>query len=127
MEKSITFSVTDDDYNQLKSLAKKQGMTLAEFVKFFLLLLTNNNSLLAPLKSADVKKNLEDSLQNVSDLLEKQQRFLDLALRSIYSTQLTLEGQFKKYRKEAAKELEKDFERISLMVNVAKSKKTQKS
>ena len=118
-EKNITISVSDDEYTQLYTLAKKSSMSLRDFVRSMAVLFTDNNDLLEKLNNPDVKKTLEEDLQKMAGQLEKQQQLVDLLLRSIYSTQLSLEGQFIKYRKEAAKELKKDMDRISYMVKSA--------
>lgn len=88
-----------------------------DFLKSLVSLFTDNKSLQETVASTDAKNNLEEKLDYISKLLIQKQHFIDLFLRSIYSTQLRLEGQFKKYRIEAAKELEKDFDRISIIVN----------
>jgi uncharacterized protein (DUF1778 family) len=116
-EKSITFRVSDDEYTQLYSLAKENNMSLRDFIKSLAVLFTDNKETLETLENAEIKKALEEDLQKMADRLEKQQHFIDLLLRSIYSTQLSLEGQFIKFRKEAAKELKKDMDRISYIVN----------
>jgi len=116
-EKSITIRVSDDEYTQLYSLAKENNMSLRDFIKSLAVLFTNNKEAIEALENTDVRKELEDDLQKMAVRLEKQQQFIDLLLRSIYSTQLSLEGQFIKYRKEAAKELKKDMERITYIVN----------
>jgi hypothetical protein len=121
-EKSITFRVTDDEYAQLSALAKTHKKSLPTFVKSLAVLFTDNKELFRSLENPAIKKGLEDDLQSMAEQLQQQQKFIELLLRSIYSTQLRLEGQFKKYRKEAAKELEKDFGRISLMVNSVSAK-----
>jgi predicted CopG family antitoxin len=118
-EKNITISVSDEEYTQLYALAKKSSMSLRDFVRSLAVLFTDNNDLLEKLNNPDVKKTLEEDLQKMAAQLEKQQQFVDLLLRSIYSTQLSLEGQFIKHRKEAAKELKKDMDRISYMVKSA--------
>ena len=118
-EKNITISVSDEEYTQLYALAKKSNMSLRDFVRSMAVLFTDNNDLLEKLNNPDVKKTLEEDLQKMAAQLEKQQQLVDLLLRSIYSTQLSLEGQFIKYRKEAAKELKKDMDRISYMVKSA--------
>lgn len=122
-KKIISVSVTDDEYAQLKALAKTHQMEPDDFIKSLSLLFIDNKSLYESISNIEAKKNLEDELLKVSNQLEKKQRFIDLLLRSIYSTQMRLEGQFKKYRLEASKELEKDFERISIIVDAAKAKK----
>jgi len=122
-EKSITFRVTDDEHAQLSALAKTHKKSLPDFIKSLAVIFTENKEIFNSLDNPDIKKKLEGDLQSMASELEQQQRFIDLLLRSIYSTQLRLEGQFKKYRKEAAKELEKDFGRISLMVNSPKTEK----
>ena len=116
-EKSITFRVSDAEYAQLYSLAKESNMSLRDFIKSLAVLFTDNKEILETLENADIKKALEEDLQKMASRLEKHQHFIDLLLRSIYSTQLSLEGQFVKSRKEAAKELKKDMDRISYMVN----------
>jgi hypothetical protein len=116
-EKSITVRLSDDEYRQLYSLAKENNMSLRDFIKSLAVLFTNNKDVIETLDDAEVKKTLEEDLQKMAIHLEKQQQFIDLLLRSIYSTQLSLEGQFIKFRKEAAKELKKDMDRISYMVN----------
>ncbi len=115
--KNITINVTEDEYSQLSALAKTHQKSVPDFLKSLAVLFTDNKEIINSLENPDVKNGLEKDLQLMSEQLQQQQKFTDLLLRSIYSTQLRLEGQFKKYRKEAAKELEKDFGRISLMVN----------
>ena len=92
-------------------------MSLRDFIKSLAVLFTSNKEVMETLENAEVKKTLEEDLQKMAIQLEKKQQFIDLLLRSIYSTQLSLEGQFIKFRKEAAKELKKDMDRISYMVN----------
>ena len=116
-EKNISIRVSDDEYTQLIALAKENNMSLRDFIRSMAVLFTNNKEVIETLENAEVKKSLEDDLQKMATRLEKQQQFIDLLLRSIYSTQLSLEGQFIKFRKEAAKELKKDMDRISYMVN----------
>ena len=122
-EKSITVRVTEDEFVQLEVLANAHDMNVQEFVTSMSTLLTNNKTLLEKISDPDAKNNLEDELKTISVALEQKRQHVDLLLRSIYSTQLRLEGQFKKYRKEAAKELEKDFERISLMIGSMPAKR----
>jgi len=116
-EKSITIRVSDEEYTQLYSQAKENNMSLRDFIKSLAVLFTDNKEVKEALENTDVRKALEDDLQKMAVRLEKQQQFIDLLLRSIYSTQLSLEGQFIKNRKEAAKELKKDLDRISYIVN----------
>ena len=116
-EKSITIRVSDDEYTQLYALAKENNMSLRDFIRSMAVLFTENKDILGKINNPDVKKSLENDLQKMAGRLEKQQQFIDLLLRSVYSTQLSLEGQFIKFRKEAAKELKKDVDRISYMVN----------
>ena len=116
-EKNISFRVSDDEYTQLYALAKENNMSLRDFIRSMAVLFTDNKDVIETLENTEVKKSLEDDLQIMATRLEKQQQFIDLLLRSIYSTQLSLEGQFIKFRKEAAKELKKDMDRISYMVN----------
>ena len=118
----ISVVVSSDEYNQLKALAQLQNMDLNNFIRSFLLVFIDDKDILGSISGIEAKIKLEDELQKIAQKLEKKQRFTDLLLRSIYSTQLRLEGQFKKYRLEASKELEKDFERISMIVDSAKTK-----
>lgn len=117
MEKSITVRFTNEEYTQLFALAKKNKMSLQNFIKSMAILFTDNNDLLAKINNPEIKKSLENDLKIMAGQLEKKQKFVDLLLRSIYSTQLSLEGQFIKSRKEAAKELKKDVDRIKYMVS----------
>ncbi len=121
-DKSITLRVTDDEYAQLFALAKTHKKSLPDFIKSLAELFTDNKEVFKNLENPDVKNKLESDLQSMAERLQTQQKFIDLLLTSIYSTQLRLEGQIKKYRKDAAKELEKDFGRISLMVNSASAR-----
>ena len=59
---------------------------------------------------------LEKDLEKISTSLDKSKRMIELLQRSVYSTALKLESQFKKSRIEAAQELEKDLERIEYLV-----------
>ncbi len=121
--KKITITLSEDEYNQLELLAKKHKMKVRDFVTIMSTLLTSNKNLLKIINSPDVKKTLELDLKYISSLLEIKQKHIQLLLRSIYSTQLRVEGQIKKYRLEAAKELEKDFDRISMILDSEFSKK----
>lgn len=123
MDKSITFNLSENEFSKLETLAKTQQKSLSEFVRSMALLFTGPNEVVKDVDSSEIKKNFESDLQFMAEQLQKQQQFIDLLLRSIYSTQLRLEGQFKKYRKDAAKELEKDFRRISLIIDSTPSKK----
>lgn len=116
-EKSITFQISDEAYKQLYNLAKTSELSLPEFIKSFALLFIDNKSFLKHFSIEDSKNYFEDDLQKMAKQLENKRQFIDLILRSIYSTQLRLEVQFKKYRKEAEKELNKDIDRITLMVD----------
>lgn len=121
-EKSITFQISDEAYKQLYNLAKTSELSLPEFIKSFALLFIDNKSFLKHFSIEDSKNYFEDDLQKMAKQLENKRQFIDLILRSIYSTQLRLEVQFKKYRKEAEKELKKDVDRITLMVDSSGSK-----
>ena len=116
-KKNVAVSLTQDEFDQLKKLSATHNMEPEDFLKSLVSLFTDNKSLQETVASTDAKNNLEEKLDYISKLLIQKQHFIDLFLRSIYSTQLRLEGQFKKYRIEAAKELEKDFDRISIIVN----------
>lgn len=116
-EKSITFQISDEAYKQLYNLAKTSKLSLPEFIKSFALLFTDNKAFLKHFSIEDSNNYFEDDLQKMAKQLENKRQFIDLILRSIYSTQLRLEVQFKKYRKEAEKELNKDIDRITLMVD----------
>ena len=118
-EKSITFKISDKEYSKLYDLAKAEGMNLRDFIKYLALLFTDKKSILDDINPKGHKNAFEDDLQNVAQKLEKKQQFIDLLLRSVYSTQLRLEGQLKKHRKEAEKELKKDLDRISLIVETS--------
>ena len=115
-EKSITIKISDEEYSQLYELAQSSNMNLRDFIKSLAILFTDNKSVLDDINPDDPKKDFEDRLQNLAQQLEKKQQYIDLLLRSVYSSQLRLEGQIKKHRKEAEKELKKDIDRISLMV-----------
>lgn len=121
-EKSITIKISDEEYAQLYDLAQTANMNLRDFLKSMAFLFTDNKSILDEINLNDPKKTFENSLQKIAQKLEKKQQFIDLLLRSVYSSQLRLEGQIKKHRKEAEKELKKDIERISLMVESSSDK-----
>lgn len=116
-EKSITIKISDEEYSQLYDLARAGNMSLRDFIKSLATLLTDNKSIIDDITPNHSKKAFEDDLQNIAQILEKKQHFIDLLLRTVYSSQLRLEGQIKKHRKEAEKELKKDIDRISLIVD----------
>lgn len=116
-EKSVTVNLTNEEYSQLYRLAQSANISLRDFIRSLAILFTDNKSILDDIEPNDSKKAYEEDLQKIARQLEKKQQFLDLLLRSVYSSQLRLEGQLKKQRKEAEKELKKDLERISLMVD----------
>jgi len=112
-EKNISINISKKQYAQLNAFANALNIETDVFIKKMALLFTDSE---IPVSDSEGRNDLEKNMELMANQLQKNQKFNDLLLRSIYSTQLRLEGQIKKYKKEASKELDKDFERISLII-----------
>jgi len=115
--KRISFEVSAPIYKEIEELARQHNMPVHKFAEYMTRMFNLSVEDLAPLDISKAKNNLERDLKIMSVNLEKQQHLLELVLRSIYSSLMRLESQFKQQRIEAADELEKDFERIALFVD----------
>ncbi len=113
----IKFDVPDEAYRALEQLALAHGMDVNAYSEYMTRLLTYSIKDIVQLDLANAKTRVEADLKELSVDLENERRHINLLLRSINNTLLRLEGQFKKQRIEAAREIEKDFERISYLVN----------
>ncbi|MBN1409037.1 MAG: hypothetical protein JW956_14655 [Calditrichaceae bacterium] len=120
--KLLNLRISESEYEAIKELANEREMTVSQYIRYmatiFLPFDLNRDFLHTP----SYKKRLEKDLDKISASLDKSKRTIELLQRSVYSTALKLESQFKKLRIEAAQELEKDLERIDYLV---KSEDTQ--
>lgn len=114
--KLLNLRISETEYEAIKELAAERGMTISEYIRYmatiFIPFDINRDFLHNPIH----KKQLEKDLEKISGNLEKSKRVIELLQRSVYSTALKIESQFKKIRIEAAQELEKDIDRIDLLV-----------
>lgn len=114
---TIKFDVQDEAYHALEKMALAHGMDVNAYSEYMARLLTYSIKDIVQLDLTNAKTRVEADLKELSVDLENERRHINLLLRSINNTLLRLEGQFKKQRIEAAREIEKDFERISYLVN----------
>ena len=114
---TIKFDVPDEAYRALEKMALAHGMDVNAYSEYMSRLLTYSIKDIVQLDLTNAKTRVEADLKELSVDLENERRHINLLLRSINNTLLRLEGQFKKQRIEAAREIEKDFERISYLVN----------
>jgi G:T-mismatch repair DNA endonuclease (very short patch repair protein) len=114
--KLLNLRISETEFEAIKELAAERDMTISEYIRYmatiFIPFDINRDFLHNPIH----KKQLEKDLEKISENLEKSKRVIELLQRSVYSTALKLESQFKKIRIEAAQELEKDIDRIDLLV-----------
>jgi len=122
--KLLNLRISESEYEAIRELANERAMTVSQYIRYmatiFLPFDLNRDFLHTP----SYKKRLEKDLEKISASLDKSKRVIELLQRSVYSTALKLESQFKKTRIEAAQELEKDLERIDYLV---KSEETKSS
>ena len=120
----LNLRISESEYEAIRKLAAEREMTISKYIRYmatiFLPFDLNRDFLHTP----SYKKRLENDLEKISASLDKSKRIIELLQRSVYSTALKLESQFKKIRIEAAEELEKDLERIDYLV---KSEETESS
>ena len=114
--KLLNLRISELEYEAIRELAAEREMTVSQYIRYmatiFLPFDLNRDFLHTP----SYKKQLEKDLEKISASLDKSKRIIELLQRSVYSTALKLESQFKKTRIEAAQELEKDLERIDYLV-----------
>jgi len=120
--KLLNLRISESEYEAIKELAAEREMTISQYIRYmatiFLPFDLNRDFLHTP----NYKKNLEKDLEKISASLDRSKRVIELLQRSVYSTALKLESQFKKLRIEAAQELEKDLERIDYLVKTDDTK-----
>lgn len=120
--KLLNLRISESEYEAIKDLANEREMTVSEYIRYmatiFLPFDLNQDFLHTP----TYKKRLEKDLEKISVSLDRSKRVIELLQRSVYSTALKLESQFKKLRIEAAQELEKDLERIDYLVKTEETK-----
>ena len=121
--KLLNLRISEAEYEAIRELANERDMTVSQYIRYmatiFLPFDLNRDFLHTP----SYKKRLEKDLEKISANLDKSKRVIELLQRSVYSTALKLESQFKKIRIEAAQELEKDLERIDYLVKSEETKK----
>ena len=114
--KLLNLRISESEYEAIKALASEREMTVSQYIRYmatiFLPFDLNRDFLHTP----SYKKRLEKDLEKIPASLDRSKRVIELLQRSVYSTALKLESQFKKLRIEAAQELEKDLERIDYLV-----------
>ncbi len=115
--KRISFEVSDQVYKEIEELARKHNMPIHVFAEYMTRMFNLSVKDVATFNIPEAKNTLEKDLNAMAGNIEKQQHQLELLLRSVYSTMMRLESQFKQQRLEAAGELEKDFERIALFID----------
>jgi hypothetical protein len=122
--KLLNLRISESEFEAIRELAAEREMTVSQYIRYmatiFLPFDLNRNFLHTP----NYKKRLENDLEKISASLDKSKRIIELLQRSVYSTALKLESQFKKIRIEAAQELEKDLERIDYLVANEESEST---
>lgn len=122
--KLLNLRISEAEYEAIRELAAEREMSVSHYIRYmatiFLPFDLNRDFLHTP----SYKKRLENDLEKISSNLDKSKRIIELLQRSVYSTALKLESQFKKIRIEAAQELEKDLERIDYLVKNEESETT---
>jgi len=113
--KLINIRISPQEYDQVKKLAEDRGMGISQYVRHMATIFLESNFQFNELSSVISKKRLEKDLLKIAKNLEQRRKHIDMLLRSVNFTALKLESQFKKYRLEAAKELDKDFQRIDYL------------
>ena len=114
--KLLNLRISESEFEAIRELATEREMSVSQYIRYmatiFLPFDLNRDFIQTP----EYKKRLESDLQKISASLDKSKRIIELLQRSVYSTALKLESQFKKIRIEAAQELEKDLKRIDYLV-----------
>ena len=114
--KLLNIRISESEYDAIRELASEREMTVSEYLRYMATIFIPFDLNRDFLHTPSYKKRLEKDLDKISASLDKSKRVIELLQRSVYSTALKLESQFKKMRIEAAQELEKDFERIDYLV-----------
>jgi len=121
--KLLNLRISESEYEAIRELAVEREMTVSQYIRYMATIFIPFNLNREFLHTPGYKKRLEKDLEKISENLDKSKRVIELLQRSVYSTALKLESQFKKIRIEAAQELEKDLDRIDYLV---KSEETNK-
>jgi hypothetical protein len=112
----LNLRISESEYEAIRELAKEREMTVSQYIRYMATIFIPFDLNRDFLHTPSYKKRLEKDLEKISANLDKSKRIIELLQRSVYSTALKLESQFKKIRIEAAQELEKDLERIDYLV-----------
>ena len=121
--KLLNLRISETEYEAIRELANERDMTVSQYIRYMATIFLHFDLNRDFLHTPSYKKRLEKDLEKISANLDKSKRVIELLQRSVYSTALKLESQFKKIRIEAAQELEKDLERIDYLVKSEETKK----
>lgn len=114
--KLLNLRISESEYEAIRELALEREMTVSQYIRYMATIFIPFDLNRDFLHTTSYKKRLEKDLEKISASLDRSKRVIELLQRSVYSTALKLESQFKKIRIEAAQELEKDLERIDYLV-----------
>ncbi|HID39664.1 MAG TPA: hypothetical protein EYP36_09150 [Calditrichaeota bacterium] len=115
--KLINIRISPVEYEKIKASASKLDMSVSQYIRYMATVLTDLPVDFSEMNESMSKQRLENDLQRITHNLELRRQQIDMLLRSVKSAALKLESQFKKYRMEASQELNRDFERIRLLVD----------
>ena len=122
--KLLNLRISESEFEAIRELAAEREMTVSQYIRYMATIFLPFDLNREFLHTPSYKKRLENDLEKISASLDKSKRIIELLQRSVYSTALKLESQFKKIRIEAAQELEKDLERIDYLVANEESEST---
>ncbi len=114
--KLINIRISPQEYEKIKISAGKLDMSVSQYIRYMATVLTDLPVDFSDMNESLSKQRLENDLMRIMHNLERRKQQIDMLLRSVKSAAIKLESQFKKYRLETSQELNRDFERIRLLV-----------
>jgi len=114
--KLINIRISPMEYEKIKLAAENLDMSVSQYIRYMATVLTDLPVDFSEMNESLSKQRLESDLRRITQNLERRRQQIDMLIRSVNSAALKLESQFKKYRRETAQELHKDFERIHLLI-----------
>ncbi len=125
--KLINIRIAPEEFAQIKNLADEKEMTVSEYVRYMATIFSIKDLKIEIAKRGFSAQQFENDLQQMANSLKQQKKYIEMMERSLNTLTWRMEGQLRQLRAETDIELQKDFERIRILVdsnNIEEEKKS---
>ncbi len=125
--KLINIRIAPEEFAQIKNLADEKEMTVSQYVRYMATIFSIKDLKIEIAKRGFSAQQFENDLQQMANSLKQQKKYIEMMERSLNTLTWRMEGQLRQLRAETDIELQKDFERIRILVdsnNIEEEKKS---